>query len=159
MKHFYKGFHPSVESTLATKSEHKVGERILGEEPGTGKVVSVKIGRFGPVIQIGSTDSEEKPRFARLEKGLSMETITLKEALELFKLPRVVGEYEDKEVSIGTGRFGPYVRHDNKYISLPKTLDPMAITLEEAIELIQEKRATEAQKHIKEFAENRNYKF
>ena len=153
MKHFYKGFHPSVESTLATKSEHKVGERILGEEPGTGKVVSVKIGRFGPVIQIGSTDSEEKPRFARLEKGLSMETITLKEALELFKLPRVVGEYEDKEVSIGTGRFGPYVRHDNKYISLPKTLDPMAITLEEAIELIQEKRATEAKKHIKEFAE------
>lgn len=120
-----KDFHPSVESTLATKSEHKVGERILGEEPGTGKVVSVKIGRFGPVIQIGSTDSEEKPRFARLEKGLSMETITLKEALELFKLPRVVGEYEDKEVSIGTGRFGPYVRHDNKYISLPKTLDPI----------------------------------
>ena len=153
MKHFYKGFHPSVESTLATKTEHKVGERILGEEPGTGKVVSVKIGRFGPVVQVGSTDSEEKPRFARLEKGLSMETITLQEALDLFKLPRVVGEYEDKEVSIGTGRFGPYVRHDGKYISLPKTLDPMAITLEEAIELITEKRATEAKRHIKQFAE------
>ena len=105
MKHFYKGFHPSVESTLATKTEHKVGERILGEEPGTGKVVSVKIGRFGPVVQVGSTDSEEKPRFARLEKGLSMETITLQEALDLFKLPRGVGEYEDKEVSIGTGRW------------------------------------------------------
>ena len=153
MKHFYKGFHPSVESTLATKTEHKVGERILGEEPGTGKVVSVKIGRFGPVVQVGSTDSEEKPRFARLEKGLSMETITLQEALDLFKLQRVVGEYEDKEVSIGTGRFGPYVRHDGKYISLPKTLDPMAITLEEAIELITEKRATEAKRHIKQFAE------
>ena len=153
MKHFYKGFHPSVESTLATKTEHKVGERILGEEPGTGKVVSVKIGRFGPVVQVGSTDSKEKPRFARLEKGLSMETITLQEALDLFKLPRVVGEYEDKEVSIGTGRFGPYVRHDGKYISLPKTLDPMAITLEEAIELITEKRATEAKRHIKQFAE------
>ena len=153
MKNFYKGFHPSVETTLATKTEHKVGERILGEEPKTGKVVSVKIGRFGPVVQIGSTDSEDKPRFARLEKGYSMETITLEEALELFKLPRTLGEYEGKSVSVGVGRFGPYVLHNKVYVSLPKTLDPMEITLEEAEQLILEKRQKEAERHIKTFEE------
>lgn len=153
MKKFYKGFHPSIESTLATKTEHKVGERILGEEPGTGKVVSVKIGRFGPMVQIGSSESEEKPRFARMKKGLSMETITLEEALDLFKLPRVAGEYEGKEVSIGAGRFGPYVRYDNNYISVPKGVDPMEITLEKCIELILEKREKEAKRHIKQFDE------
>ena len=94
MKNFYDKFHPSVENTLAIKTEHKVGERILGEEPGTGKTVSVKIGRFGPVVQIGTVEDEEKPRFAQMKKGQSMETITLEEALELFKLPRTLGEYE-----------------------------------------------------------------
>ena len=113
MKDFYKDFHPSVETTLATKTEHKVGERILGEEPKTGKPVSVKIGRFGPVVQIGTADDTDKPRFAQMKKGQSMETITLEEALDLFKLPRKVGEFEDKTVTIGTGRFGPYV-----YLSL-----------------------------------------
>ena len=153
MKNFYKGFHPSVETTLATKTEHKVGERILGEEPKTGKVVSVKIGRFGPVVQIGSTDSEDKPRFARLEKGYSMETITLEEALGLFKLPRTVGEYEGKPVTIGSGRFGPYIRHNDTFNSLPKGVDPMEVSLEECIEIINNKREAEAKRHIKQFAE------
>ncbi len=153
MKTFYNQFHPSVEKTLSIKTEHKVGERILGEEPGTGKTVSVKIGRFGPVVQIGTVDDEEKPRFAQMKKGQSMETITLEEALELFKLPRTIGEYEGKTVSVGIGRFGPYIQHNKVYVSLPKTLDPMKVTLEEAEQLILEKRAKEAERHIKKFDE------
>ena len=132
MKNFYEQFHPSVEKTLSIKTEHKVGERILGEEPGTGRTVSVKIGRFGPVAQIGTVDDEEKPRFASMKKGQSLETITLEEALDLFKLPRTIGEYEGVTVSVGAGRFGPYIQHNKVYVSLPKTLDPMKITLEEA---------------------------
>ena len=153
MKTFYDQFHPSVEKTLSIKTEHKVGERILGEEPGTGKTVYVKIGRFGPVVQIGTVDDEEKPRFAQMKKGQSMETITLEEALELFKLPRTIGEYEGKTVSVGIGRFGPYIQHNKVYVSLPKTLDPMKVTLEEAEQLILEKRAKEAERHIKKFDE------
>lgn len=153
MEQFYEGFHASVERTLATKSEHKVGERILGEEPGTGKLVSAKIGRFGPVVQIGTAEDEDKPRFAQMKKGQSIETISLEEALELFKLPRTLGDYEGKAVSIGTGRFGPYVRYDNKYISLPKELDPMVVTMDEAVALILEKRDEEARRHIKRFEE------
>lgn len=153
MKNFYDKFHPSVESTLAIKTEHKVGERILGEEPGTGKTVSVKIGRFGPVVQIGSAEDEEKPRFAQMKKGQSMETITLEEALELFKLPRTLGEYEGKTVSVGVGRFGPYILHNKVYVSLPKGLDPMEITLEEAEQLILDKRQKEVERHIKKFEE------
>ena len=153
MKTFYDQFHPSVEKTLSIKTEHKVGERILGEEPGTGKTVSVKIGRFGPVVQIGTVDDEEKPRFAQMKKGQSMETITLEEALQLFKLPRTIGEYEGKTVSVGIGRFGPYIQHNKVYVSLPKTLDPMKVTLEEAEQLILEKRAKEAERHIKKFDE------
>ncbi len=153
MKTFYDQFHPAVEKTLAIKTEHKVGERILGEEPGTGKTVSVKIGRFGPVVQIGTVEDEEKPRFAQMKKGQSMETITLEEALELFKLPRTLGEYEGKTVSVGIGRFGPYVLHNKVYVSLPKTMDPMEITLEEAEQLILEKRTKEAERHIKTFEE------
>ncbi|MDR2859294.1 MAG: type I DNA topoisomerase [Mediterranea sp.] len=153
MNDFYTSFHPSVESTLATKSEHKVGERILGTEPGTGKPVSVKIGRFGPVIQIGVTDSEEKPRFSQMRKGMSMETITLEEALEAFKLPRTLGEFEDKTVTVGLGPFGPYVKHNSKYVSIPKDMDPLVISLEEAIGLINNKREAELQKRIKTFTE------
>lgn len=153
MEHFYGTFHPDVEKTLATKTEHKVGERMLGTEPSTGKPVSVKIGRFGPVVQIGSADDEEKPRFAQMRKGQSMETITLEDALELFKLPRTLGDFEDKTVVIGVGRFGPYARHDGKFVSLPKTYDPLEITLDEAIELIKAKREKEAQKYIKKFEE------
>ena len=153
IRQFYDSFEPMVEQTLAVKSEHKVGERLLGTDPASGKPVSVKIGRFGPVVQIGSADDKEKPRFAQIKKGQSIETITLDEALELFKLPRTLGDYEDKSVTIGTGRFGPYVRHDGKFISLPKDANPMTFTYEEAVELIQAKRVAEAQKHIKAFEE------
>ncbi len=153
MEDFYKKFHPSVESTLAIKSEHRVGERQLGIEPKTGKPVSVKIGRFGPMVQIGSVGDEEKPRFAQMKKGQSLETITLEEALELFKLPRTLGDFEDLIVTIGSGRFGPYIRHNAKFISLPKDVDPMKITLDEAIVLIKAKRIAEAQKIIKQFEE------
>ena len=153
MKNFYDKFHPSVESTLAIKTEHKVGERILGEDPETGKPISVKIGRFGPVVQIGTVEDEEKPRFAQMKKGQSMETITLEEALELFKLPRTLGEYEGKTVSVGVGRFGPYILHNKVYVSLPKGLDPMEVTLEEAEQLILDKRQKEVERHIKKFEE------
>lgn len=153
IKDFYKDFEPTVENSLEKKSDHKIGERILGNDPKTGKPVSVKIGRFGPVVQIGSAQDEEKPRFAQMKKGQSLETITLEEALELFKLPRDLGQFEDSDVSVGAGRFGPYIKHDGKYISIPKDKDPMAITLDEAIELIQQKRQAEKEKHIKSFTE------
>lgn len=153
MKKFYAKFHPSVVSTLAIKTEHKVGERVLGNDPKSGKPVSVKIGRFGPMAQIGSATDEEKPRFAQLPKGDSIETITLDKALELFKLPRTLGEFEDKEVTVNTGRFGPYVHYGSIYVSIPKTYDPMTITLEDSIELIQAKLETEKKRHIKSFDE------
>ncbi len=153
LEHFYTNFHPSVETTLATKNAHKAGERILGDDPASGKPVSVKIGRFGPVVQIGTAGDEEKPRFAQLKKDMSIETITLEEALELFKLPRTLGEYEGKTVTVGNGRFGPYIYNNGMYTSLPKTMDPMSITLDEAIELILKKKETEAQKHLKKFEE------
>lgn len=153
IRQFYGEFEPMVEQTLAVKTEHKVGERELGTGPVSGRPVFVKIGRFGPVVQIGSADDEEKPRFAQINKGQSIETITLDEALELFKLPRTLDDYEGKPVIIGTGKFGPYVRHDGKFISLPKGADPMTFSYDEAVELILAKRAAEAQKHIKRFDE------
>ena len=151
MKHFYKDFEPTVEKTMNARQEHKAGERRLGDDPVSGKPVFVKIGRFGPVVQIGSADDAQKPRFAQLPSDKSMETLTLDEALELFKLPRTVGTYEGEPVVIGAGRFGPYVLHQKKYTSLPKDADPMAITLDEAIQLISEKRKQESQKHLKSF--------
>ena len=154
MKDFYDHFHPSVESAMSVKSDHKVGERILGEEPGTGKKVSVKIGRFGPVVQIGSADETEKPKFAQLRAGQSLESLTLEEALELFKLPRTLGQYEDKTISVGTGRFGPYIRFADKFISIPKTMDPLEISLDDAVALIKAKREADAKKSIKTFAED-----
>ena len=153
IRQFYGEFEPMVEQTLAVKTEHKVGERELGTDPVSGRPVFVKIGRFGPVVQIGSADDEEKPRFAQINKGQSIETITLDEALELFKLPRTLDDYEGKPVIIGTGKFGPYVRHDGKFISLPKGADPMTFSYDEVVELILAKRAAEAQKHIKRFDE------
>ena len=153
IRQFYGEFEPMVEQTLAVKTEHKVSERELGTDPVSGRPVFVKIGRFGPVVQIGSADDEEKPRFAQINKGQSIETITLDEALELFKLPRTLDDYEGKPVIIGTGKFGPYVRHDGKFISLPKGADPMTFSYDEAVELILAKRAAEAQKHIKRFDE------
>lgn len=148
---FYDRFHPEVDKALATHLEHKVGERVLGLEPGTGKTVSVKIGRFGPLVQIGSTDDEEKPRFASLLKGQSIAAITLEEALALFAFPRVLGDFEGKEVSVAVGRFGPYVKHDGKFASIPKGEEAAEVTLDRAIALIEEKRAAEASKSIKKF--------
>ena len=116
LESFYKVFHPNVETTLAMRSDTRVGERILGVDPKTGRQVAVKISRFGPVVQIGKQDEEEKPLFASLLKGHSMATISLEDALKHFELPRTVGDYEGKTVSIGVGRFGPYVRHDSKYV-------------------------------------------
>ena len=154
MKKFDHKFEPIVENVVQQRSEHKAGERQLGVDPKTGKPVFVKIGRFGPVVQIGSADDEEKPRFSQLPKDKSIETITLKEALELFKLPRNLGDYDGSKVSVGVGRFGPYVLHDKKYVSLPKNEDPMTITLETAVKLIEEKRKQEKERHIKTFDED-----
>ena len=151
MERFYKHFHPLVEQTLATKTAHKVGERMLGNDPKSGKPVSVKIGRFGPIVQIGSNEDDEKPKFARINKEHSIETITLEEALELFKLPRTLGDYEGKTVTVGTGRFGPYVRHDNMFVSIPKTIDPMEVTLEEAIKMVNAKKEAAQKKIIRKF--------
>ena len=153
LKDFYKGFEPVVEKTMNAREEHKAGERELGTDPQSGKPVFVKIGRFGPVVQIGTAEDAEKPRFAQLPKDKGMSTITLEEALELFKLPRVLGEYEGENVTIGAGRFGPYVLHKKKYVSLPKDEDPMSITLEGAIQLIEDKRQQEQQSHLKVFEE------
>ncbi len=154
MQDFDKGFEPTVENVMNARSEHKAGERELGVEPATGKPVFVKIGRFGPVVQIGTADDKEKPRFSQMPADKSMETITLEEALELFKLPRTVGQYEGSDVVIGAGRFGPYVLHNKKYVSLPKGEDPMAVTLEQAVSLITEKRRQEEERHLKTFKED-----
>ena len=154
MKGFDTAFTPTVDKVMNARSEHKAGERLLGTDPATGKPVYVKIGRFGPVVQIGTADDKEKPRFAQLPTEKSMESLTLDEALELFKLPRTIGEYEGKQVSVGAGRFGPYVYHDKKYVSIPKGEDPMAITIERAIQLIDDKREQEQQRHIKSFEED-----
>ena len=154
MQAFYDDFMPEVEKTMNSRNEHKAGERQLGTDPKSGRPVFVKIGRFGPVVQIGTADDKDKPQFAQLPKEMSIETITLKEALELFKLPRELGDYEHKPVTIGSGRFGPYILHDRKYASLPKDANPMTITLEEAIALIEEKREQENQKHLKIFLED-----
>lgn len=156
MKVFYQGFEPEVEKVMNARSEHKAGERELGIDPATGKPVFVKIGRFGPVVQIGTAEDEDKPRFSQLPSDKSMETITLDEALELFKLPRTVGQFEGTDVVIGAGRFGPYVLHNKKYVSLPKDENPMTITLDAAINLIQKKRLQEAQRHLKTFEEDAN---
>ena len=152
--HFYKLFHPVVESALALRLEHKVGERVLGTDPKSGRPVSVKIGRFGPLVQIGTPEDTEKPLFASLLKGQSMSTITLEEALKLFDLPRTLGDFEGKTVVVGIGRFGPYIRHDGKYVSLPKEFTPQGVSLEDAIMLIQQKREQESQRLIKKFDED-----
>jgi len=154
LKGFYKKFEPTVEKTMNSRQERKAGERQLGTDPKSGKPVFVKIGRFGPVVQIGSADDSEKPLFAQLPSDKSMETLTLEEALDLFQLPRTLGDYEGTPVVIGAGRFGPYILHQKKYTSLPKGANPMTITLDEAIALISEKRQQEDQKHMKIFVED-----
>lgn len=148
---FYGSFHPLIEKVNTMRSETKVGERILGEDPATGKRVSAKVGRFGPVIQIGEATDEEKPRFASLREGQSLGSITLEEALKLFDLPRALGEFEGKPVNAAIGRFGPYVHHDKLFVSIPKDMSPHTITLDEAVDLIKNKREQEANKVIKTF--------
>lgn len=154
ISNFYQDFEPQVERTLNEKTEHRVGERELGVDPKSGKPVSVKIGRFGPVVQMGTPSDDEKPQFANLTKGQSIETITLEEALELFKLPRTLGELKGQVVKANVGRFGPYVQLGKLFVSIPKGEDPMDITLERAAELIQEKRLKEEQSHLKQFDED-----
>ena len=154
MKDFDKGFEPEVKEVLEARNQHKAGERNLGNDPKTGKPVFVKIGRFGPVVQIGSAEDKDKPQFAQLPSDKSIETITLEEALELFKLPRELGEYEGITVTVGSGRYGPYILHNRKYVSIPKEDDPLTITLDRAIELIKEKREAEEKRHLKVFDED-----
>ena len=150
---FYKKFHPVVEETLKN-SERQVGERVLGVDPKSGRQLSVKIGRFGPIAQIGTSEEEEKPTFASLRKTQSIESITLEEALELFKLPREIGEFESKDMTVAVGRFGPYIRHDGKFYSLSKADDPLEITAERAVEIIEAKREADKNKVINIFGEN-----
>ncbi|MCF0187423.1 MAG: DNA topoisomerase I, partial [Bacteroidaceae bacterium] len=151
---FYEKFNPEVDNALHVKAEHKVGERELGKDPVSGKPVFAKIGRYGPVVQIGSATDEEKPHFAQMKKGQSLETITLEEALKLFALPRTLREFEGLPIIIGSGRFGAYVQHNNKYVSIPKGMDPLTINLEEASKLILDKRKVEQEKHLRTFDED-----
>ena len=153
IKEFYGPFHSKIEDTQE-KSGKFSGERLLGIDPESGKNIYVKIGRFGPLAQIGETESEEKPKFAGLRKNQSIETITFEEALKLFEFPRMLGNYEDKEVSVAIGRFGPYVKHDSKFISIKKDDNPESIKLERAIELIEAKRKAEREKIIKIFPDD-----
>jgi len=154
IKDFYGEFDKTVEATINSRSEHKAGEREIGTDPKSGKPVFVKIGRYGPVVQIGTADDEEKPRFAQLPADKSMETITLEEALALFALPRRLGTYEGHVITVGAGRFGPYILHNKKYVSLPKDIDPMKADLECAVRLIVEKRRQEEERYIKTFEED-----
>ena len=153
IRQFYADFDPLVTRAMEERNELRVGERELGIDPKSGKVVKVRIGRYGPMVQIGTAEEEEKPLFATLPKDKSMASITLEEALELFKLPRTLGEYEGKPVVANTGRFGPYINHDKKFVSIPKGEDPLEISLERAIELILSKREAEEKSHLKTFDE------
>ena len=152
MQTFEKGFEPTVEKVINARSEHKAGERQLGTDPKSGRPVFVKIGRFGPVVQIGAADDKDKPLFAQLPSDKRMDSITLDEALELFRLPRTVGEFEGQTVTIGAGRF--YVMHDKKYVSLPKGEDPLTTTLDTAVALILEKRKQDEQRHLRTYSED-----
>lgn len=155
IKKFYQPFHDNVEDTLE-HSERATGERVLGEDPKSGKPVIARIGRFGPMIQIGSQDDEEKPRFASLRAGQSISTITMEEAMELFSFPRILGEYEGKEIKVNIGKYGPYVQYERKFASIPAEEDPGSVTLERAIEIMQEKIKEDANRIIKTFPEDEN---
>lgn len=149
---FYTEFHPNIDRINAMRTEHKAGERLLGIDPASGKPVSVKIGRFGPVVQIGIADDVQKPRFASLQKGQSIADITLEEALKLFDLPRTLGTFEGQDVKAAIGRFGPYIQLGKLYVSIPTDKSPHTITLDEAAELIQSKREAEANRLIRDFS-------
>ena len=154
VKNFYQDFEPLVEKSVNTHTEHKVGERMLGNDPATGAPVTVKIGRFGPVVQMGSNEEGQKPRFAQLNAGQKLETISLEEALELFQLPRKLGTYEGEPITIGAGKFGPYVSHKGSYVSIPQGTDPMEITFEQAVIMMHRKHQEEAERHLKAFEED-----
>ncbi|HHP7242955.1 MAG TPA: type I DNA topoisomerase [Cyclobacteriaceae bacterium] len=154
IKSFYGGFHPKVENTEQLERSKVGSSRVLGTDPKTGRKVIARLGKFGPLVQIGEQDEEEKPLFASLRDGQFIENITLEEALELFKLPREVGVYEDKPMIAAVGRFGPYIKHDNKFYSLNKAYDPLTVTADEAIEIIAAKRKLDAERFIKTFDEN-----
>ncbi len=156
IRNFYKNFNPEVEKALEEKTEHKVGERQLGVDPESGRVMSVKIGRYGPMAQLGTSDDNEKPRFATLKPGQSIESITLEEAIDLFKLPRTLGLFEEQPIVVNTGKYGPYVNHGKLFASIPKDEDPLSLTIERAIELIMERRKADAEKFIKCFDEDKD---
>ena len=153
IEEFYNVFHPKVEEIINTKTEHRAGERILGTDPKTGRQVSVKIGRYGPLAQIGEKEEEEKPLFSSLQKDQSIETITFEEAMKLFDLPRTIGEYNEKEMIASVGRFGPYIKYDGKFFSMPKELDPYKVKADEAIVVIEEKIKKDKEKIIQTFEE------
>ena len=143
MKDFYKEFHPQVEDVQAN-AERESGERVLGTDPETGRQVSVRLGKFGPMVQIGTVDDEDKPLFASLSPDQQLTTITYEEAMDLFQLPKTLGEYKDETIEVNNGRFGPYVKFGKKYVSLPKGVDPLSVELDDAIELIKEKEKADA---------------
>lgn len=153
IEEFYNIFHPKVEEIMNMKTEQKVGERVLGTDPKTGRQVSVKIGRYGPMAQIGEKEDDEKPLFSSLQKNQSIETITFEEVLKLFELPRSIGEYQGKEMIVASGRFGPYIKYDGKFYSLPQELDPYEVEKEEAIVVIEEKIKKDKEKIIQTFEE------
>ena len=157
IRNFYNPFHKEVESTIQT-ADKATGERELGAHPESGKKVSVRIGRYGPFVQVGESETEEKPAYASLRTGQSIETISLEDALELFKMPKKVGIFEDKDMTVAIGRFGPYVRHNSAFYSLPKEIDPLDLTEEQAVELIKDKRQKDAEKLIKSFDEDATVK-
>ncbi|HOD27181.1 MAG TPA: type I DNA topoisomerase [Bacteroidales bacterium] len=150
---FYKDFHPAVQEATAY-SGPKVGSRLLGKDPKSGRPVSVRIGRFGPLVQIGTAEDEEKPLFASLRKEQSMDSINLEEALALFKLPRELGSFEGKSLSVGSGRYGNYIRHGNQFVSLPKEFDPLEVSLDQAIQLVKDKREEDRKKIILSFEQD-----
>ena len=154
VRKFYDEFEPLVEKSVNTHTEHKVGERLLGNDPVSGAPVTVKIGRFGPVVQLGGTATGQRPRFAQLATGQKLETITLEEALELFKLPRKLGTYEGEPVIVGAGKYGPYISHKGSYVSIPKDTDPMEITFEQAVIMVHRKHVEEAERHLRTFDED-----
>ena len=150
---FYDGFHPDIDKINSLRMDHKIGERLLGTHPENGKPVSVKIGRYGPIVQIGESSDDEKPLFASLQPDQSVSSITLEEALSLFRLPRAIGKLDGEDVSAAIGRFGPYVKYGSSFVSIPKELSPYTITLEEAAELIKAKQEQQANRLIKTFPE------
>jgi DNA topoisomerase-1 len=150
---FYGPFHRQIQETVEKTGKFS-GERLLGTDPGSGKNVYVKLGRFGPVVQIGETESDEKPRFAGLNKGQSIETLNLQDALELFNFPRIIGTFEGHEIQVAIGKFGPYVKHTGKYYSLAKSDDPGTIDQARSIEIIELKRRQDKEKIIRQFPAN-----